>query len=135
MIERNIYNKGQLIVTKISGNVKSQEIIDHVFWLIDSHNIGELQSGYDQLVYAADLDSMTIKEEDIHRIMQISTGLGQGRGKFRTAIIAIEPYSLKLAHVYKSLATGADLEVELCENFEAAFAWLGCENPDPEKYV
>jgi len=135
MIERDIYNKGQLIVTRISGNVSSQEIIDHVFWLIDSHNIGEVQSDYDQVVYATGLDSMTIKEEDIHRIMEISTGLGQGRGKFRTAIIAIEPYNIKLAHMYKTLASDAELEVELCENFEAAFAWLDCENPAPKKYV
>ncbi|MBT8439404.1 MAG: hypothetical protein KJO91_06720 [Gammaproteobacteria bacterium] len=115
--------------------MSSQEIIDHVFWLIDSHNIGEVQSDYDQVVYATGLDSMTIKEEDIHRIMEISTGLGQGRGKFRTAIIAIEPYNIKLAHMYKTLASDAELEVELCENFEAAFAWLDCENPAPTKYV
>jgi len=134
MIKRNIYNKGQLIVTKVSGHVHSQELIDHVFWLIDSHNIGEVQPGYDQIVYVEDIDSMTITEEDIHRIMQINIGLGQGRGKFRTAIIAIEPYNIELAHLYQSLSKDADLEVELCDDFEAAFAWLVCENPDAEKY-
>ncbi|MGB5584399.1 MAG: hypothetical protein WBO93_12490, partial [Gammaproteobacteria bacterium] len=113
MIERNIYNKGQLIVTKVSAYVHSQEMIDHLFWLIDSHTIGEVQSGYDQVVYAEDIESLTMKEEDVHRIMQISTGLGQARGKFRTAIVAIEPYNIKLAHLYKSLARDADLEVEL----------------------
>ena len=134
MLERNIYNKGRLVVTKVSGSVHSQELIDHVFWLIDSHMIGEVQSGYDQIVYTEAVDSMTIKEDDIRRLMEISTGRGQSRGKFRTAIIALKPYDIKLAHLYKSLASEADLEVELCDSFEQAFEWLGCENPDPDKY-
>ena len=44
MVERKIYNKGALLITSVSGDVKSQELIDHVFWLIDSHTIGEIQS-------------------------------------------------------------------------------------------
>lgn len=134
MVEREIYNKGQLVVTRVSGEVKSQELIDHVFWLIDSHNIGEIQSGYDQVVYVKDVESMNIQEEDVQRITEISTGLGQSRGKFRTAVIAVEQTDLKLAHFYKSLVESSDLEVEVCSNFQEAFAWLGCENPEPDKY-
>ena len=134
MVEREIYNKGQLIITRVSGEVKSQELIDHVFWLIDSHNIGEIQSGYNQIVYVKDVESMKVQEEDVQRITEISTGLGQGRGKFRTAIIAVEPSDLKLARFYKSLVESADLEVEVCNNFQQAFTWLGCENPEPDKY-
>ena len=134
MVEREIYNKGQLVVTRVSGEVKSQELIDHVFWLIDSHNIGEIQSGYDQVVYVEDVESMNLQEADVQRITDISTGLGQSRGKFSTAIIAVEPSDLKLAHFYKSLIESSGLAVEVCSNFDEAFAWLGCENPDPEKY-
>ena len=134
MIERNIYHKGQLVVSRVSGKVNGQELIDHVFWLIDSHNVGEVQSGYGQLIFTHDIDSMTIGEEDIRRVMEIGTSLGQGRGRFRTAIIAVEPYNAKLAELYQSLAKEADLEVELCSTVEQAFDWLGCENPDPEKY-
>ena len=134
MIERAIYNKGRLVVTKVSGKVHGQELFDHLFWLIDSHNIGEVQSGYAQLVYTENIESMTIKEEDIHRIMQISTGLGQGRGKFKTAILTLESGDIKLALLYKSLASEADLEAELFDNFDDAFTWLGCDNPDPGKY-
>lgn len=134
MVEREIYYKGMLVVTRISGAVKSQELIDHVFWLIDSHNIGEIQSGYAQLIYVQDIESLKLKQEDIQRITEISTGLGQGRGKFRTAIIAVEPADLKLANYYKSLINSFNLDVEVCSDFEQAFAWLGCENPEPGKY-
>jgi len=134
MVEREIYYKGKLVVTRVSGEVKSQELIDHVFWLIDSHNIGEVQSGYAQLVYVNNIESMNIQEEHVQRITEISTGLGQSRGKFRTAIIAVEPSDLKLASFYKALIKSSGLDVEVCSNFEQAFAWLGCENPEPEKY-
>ena len=134
MVEREVYYKGQLVVTRVSGEVKSQELIDHVFWLIDSHNIGEIQPGYDQVVYTRNIESLNIKEEDVLRLTEISTGLGQIRGKFRTVIIATEPTELKLASFYQSLVKDSDIEVEICSNFEEAFAWLGCENPEPEKY-
>ena len=134
MIEREIYNKGQLVVARVSGNVTGQEIVDHVFWLIDSHTIGEVVSGYAQLIFVEAIDSMNIKEEDIHRVMQIGTGMGQARGKFKTAIIAAEPYDMELASLYKSLAKDAELEVELCQDFAQAFEWLACENPEPDRY-
>jgi hypothetical protein len=134
MIERNIYYKGQLIVTRVSGEVKSQEIIDHVFWLIDSHNIGEIQPGYNQVVYVNGIESLNVQKEDVQRITEISTGLGQGRGKFRTAIIAVEANEINLANFYKSLMKDSGIEAEVCSSFEEAFSWLGCDNPDPEKY-
>jgi len=134
MVEREIYYKGMLVITRVSGAVKSQELIDHVFWLIDSHNIGEIQSGYAQIVYARDIESLSLKEEDVQRITEISTVLGQGRGKFRTAIIAVGPADLKLATFYKSLLNSSNLDVEVCSNFAEAFSWLGCENPEPGKY-
>ena len=134
MIEREIYNKGKLVVTTVTGTVRSQQLIDHVFWLIDSHNIGEVQSAYDQVVYAGDVKAVDIREADILRITEIGTALGQGRGRFRTAIIANDPAGLKLANFYKALASKFDLDVEVCSGFAEAFAWLGCDNPDPEKY-
>ena len=134
MLERNIYFDGSLVISRVSGTVKSQDLIDHVFWLIDSHNVGEVKTGFSQLIYVEDIESMELTEEDVHRISQISTGMGQARGKFKTAIIAVEPYDMKLAHLHKSLARISDLEVEVCDTFEDAFIWLGCENPDPGVY-
>ena len=135
MLEREIYDKGRLLFTQVSGEVKSQELIDHIFWSIDSHNIGEIQPGYDQVVYASDIKSVNIKEEDVLRLTEISTGLGQIRGKFRTVIIATGPTELKLASFYQSLVRGSDIEVEICGSFDEAFAWLGCDNPEPERYT
>jgi hypothetical protein len=134
MIERKIYNKGMLLVTRVSGDIKGQELIDHVFWLIDSQNIGEILPGYNQVVFTSDIDTANICEEDVHRLTEISTGLGQIRGKFRTVIIATEPKELQLASFYQSMVKGSDIEAEICSNFDDAFAWLGCENPEPDKY-
>ena len=135
MVERETYNKGQLVMTRVSGDVRTQELIDHVFWLIDSHNIGEVRSGFDQVVYTQAVDSVNLGEADVQRLTEISTGLGQARGKFRTAIVATAPDELKMAYFYQTLAERADLEVAVCSNFEEAFAWLGCDNPDPGKYA
>jgi len=134
MVERKIYNKGKLVVARVSGRVKGQELVDYVFWLVDSHNIGEIKSDYDQVVYVEDIESLDIKEDDIRRITEIGAGIGQGRGKFRTAIIAVSPNEIKLAHLYQSLVSAVGREVELCHNFEQAFTWLGCDNPEPDKY-
>ena len=134
MVEREVYYKGQLVMTRVSGDVKSQELIDHVFWLIDSHNIGEVQSGYDQVVYTRDIVSVNIEENDVQRLTEISTGLGQSRGQFRTAIVATQSAELEMAYFYQSLAERAELDVAVCATFEDAFAWLGCDNPDPDKY-
>ncbi len=132
MLEHNIYYNGELVITRVTGVIKSQEMIDHVFWLIDSHNVGEVKSGFKQLIYTDDIESMELKEEDIYRISQISDGIGQTRGDFKTAIIAVEPYDTRLAHLHKSLAQQSNLEVEVFGDFEQAFNWLGCENPDPD---
>ncbi len=134
MLERKVYNKGQLVITRVTGDVKGQELIDYVFWLVDSHNIGEIKSDYDQLVYVENIKSLKIREEDIHRMTEIGMELGQARGKFRTAIIAVRPEEIKLAHLYQSLVKAVGREVEICSNFDQAFAWLECENPEPDKY-
>ena len=131
MIEHRIFYKGALVVTRASGVVKHQALIDHVFWLIDSRNIGELRDGFSQLIYVEDIDSMELTEQDIYRISEISNNMGRTRGRFRTAIVAVEPYDYKLAQVHKTLAPQADIEVELFDDFDAAFDWLGLKNPDP----
>jgi phenylalanine-4-hydroxylase len=131
MIDHRIFIKGALVITRASGVVKRQELVDHVFWLIDSHNIGEIKPGFSQLIYVENIVSMTLKEADILQISEISNNMGRARGWFRTAVVANAPYDMKLAHLHKLLAPQADIEVEVFTKFEAAFRWLGFENPDP----
>jgi hypothetical protein len=131
MIEHRIFNKGELVVTRASGVVKRQELIDHVFWLIDSHNIGEIKNGFSQLIYVENIISMTLKEADILQISEISNNMGRVRGRFRTAVVASAPYDMRLAQLHKQLAPQADIEVEVFSGFDEAFCWLGFDNPDP----
>jgi hypothetical protein len=132
MIEHRIFNKGSLVITRASGVVRRQELVDHVFWLIDSHNISEIKDDFSQLIYVESIESMVLKEEDILQISEISNNMGRSRGRFRTAVVARAPYDMKLAHVHKTLAPQADIEVEVFNDFDEAFHWLGCENPDPD---
>jgi hypothetical protein len=131
MIDHRIFNKGALVVTRASGVVKRQELVDHVFWLIDSHNIGEIKAGFGQLIYVENIVSMALTEADILQVSEISNNMGRVRGRFRTAVVASAPYDMKLAHLHKSLAPQADIEVEVFNEFDEAFRWLGCDNPDP----
>jgi hypothetical protein len=131
MIDHRIFNKGLLVITRAQGVVKRQELIDHVFWLIDSHNIGEIRDGFSQLIYVENIVSMELKEADILHISDISNNMGRVRGRFRTAVVARPPYDMRLAHLHKQLAPQADIEVEVFSGFEEAFRWLGFDNPDP----
>lgn len=131
MIEHRIFSKGALVITRASGVVKRQELIDHVFWLIDSHNIGEIKAGFSQLIYVENIDSMALREEDIIQISEISNNMGRVRGRFRTAVVASAPYDMKLAQLHKQLAPQADIEVEVFNGFDEAFRWLGFDNPEP----
>lgn len=121
-------------MTRISGVVKSQELIDHVFWLIDSHSVGELKDGFSQVIYVDGAESIALTEGDIYKVANISNGMGRNRGRFHTAIIARQPFDKRLAYLHQTLARSADLEVEVCEDFATAFAWLQIENPQPERY-
>lgn len=132
MIDHRVFDKGALVVTRASGVVKRQALVDHVFWLIDSHNIGEIKDGFRQLIYVDDIDSMELKEEDILKISEISNNMGRSRGRFRTAVVARAPYDMKLAQLHKTLAPQADIEVEVFNDIGEALSWLGCDNPDPE---
>jgi len=131
MIDHRIFNKGCFVVTRATGVVRRQELIDHVFWLIDSHNVGEIRDGFSQLIYVENIDSMALKEADIIQVSEISNNMGRVRGRFRTAVVASAPYDMKLARLHKQLAPQADIEVEVFGGFEEAFSWLGFDNPDP----
>jgi hypothetical protein len=121
-------------MTRVSGVVKSQDLIDHVFWLIDSHSIGELAGGFKQVIYVEAIESIALTEADIYKVANISMGLGRNRGRYYTAIIAREPFDKRLAYLHKTLARDADLEVEVCTDFATAFTWLGIVNPDPVRF-
>jgi len=132
MFDSNVYNDGSLIVGKMSGVIEPQSFINGIFWQIDSRNVGEVKEDFLQLYFDSDVESVLVTEEDIQKITEINTGMGLAIGKFRTALVLRNPELLRLAKLHQSLAEKYGLHVAIFDGLEQGFAWLGCENPDPE---
>ena len=132
MFDSKIYNDGTLIVGKMSGDIESQSFINGIFWQIDSRNVGEVQEGFSQLYYDADVRSVAVTEADIRKIAEINTGIGVNVGRFRTALVLRHPEVIRLARIHQALAKEYGYEVEIFDCLEDGFAWLVCDNPEPE---
>lgn len=133
MLESEVYNEGTLIVGRMSGVVETQSFINGIFWQIDSCNVGEVKQGFCQLYYDQQVQSVSVTEADIRRIMEINTGIGANVSHFKTALVLQHPEILRLAHIHRELARKHGFQVEIFDSFESAFTWLGMENPAPEK--
>ena len=132
MFDSTVYNEGALIVGKMSGVIESQSFINGIFWQIDSSNVGEVKEGFSQLYYDGDVESVTVTEDDIRRIAEINTGIGVNTGAYRTALVFKHPEVIRLAKIHQALAQSHGFEVEIFNSLEQGFAWLSCDNPDPE---
>jgi len=132
MFKSNVYNDGNLIVGKMTGVIESQSFINGIFWQIDSRNVGEVKEGFLQLYFDSDVESVLVTEDDIQKITEINTGMGLAVGKFQTALVLRHPEILRLAKLHQSLAEKYGLQVAIFDNLEEGFAWLGCDNPDPD---
>lgn len=133
MFDSKVYNDGTLIVGKMSGVIETQSFINGIFWQIDSRNVGEVKEGFSQLYYDDDVQKVEVTEADIRRIAEINTGIGVNVGKFRTALVLKHPEVIRLAKIHQALAREYGLEVELFKSLEEGFAWLACDNPEPER--
>jgi len=132
MFDSAVYNEGTLIVGKMSGVVEPQSFINGIFWQIDSRNVGEVKEGFSQLYYDADVISVAVTEDDIRRIAEINTGIGINAGSFRTALVLNHQEVIRLAKIHQALAREYGFEVEIFNTLEDGFAWLACDNPEPE---
>jgi beta-galactosidase GanA len=132
MFESKVYNDGMLIVGKMSGVVEPQSFINGIFWQIDSRNVGEVKEGFSQLYYDGDVSAVVVTEDDIKKIAKFNTGIGANVGRFRTALVLRHPEIIRLAKLHKSLARNHGYEVRIFDNLEDGFAWLVCDNPEPE---
>lgn len=132
MFDSKVYNDGTLIVGKMSGVIESQSFINGIFWQIDSRNVGEVKDGFSQLYYDDDVQSVAVTEADIRKIAEINMGIGVNVGKFRTALVLKHPEVIRLAKIHQALAKEHGYEVAIFNNLEDGFAWLACENPEPE---
>ena len=77
------------------------------------------------------MESVTVTDDDIQKIIEINIGIGVTIGKFRTALVLKKPEVIRLAKLHRSLAQKHGFEVALFTTLEDGFAWLGCTNPEP----
>ena len=132
MFDSTVYNEGALIVGKMSGVIESQSFFNGIFLQIDSRNVGDVKEGFSALYYDGDVESVTVTEDDIRRITEINTGIGVNTGAYRTALVLKHPEVIRLAKIHQTLAQSHGFEVEIFNSLEQGFAWLSCDNPDPE---
>lgn len=128
MIEREIYHDGLLVVTRFSGHITTDELINSAHWMIDNFDV-LIKPGFSQLFDARDADTDAISEEDIHRIAHINLHHGKKRGAFTMAILAVKPYPLALARLHKLLSAAANINVEIFDDAASAYKWLGFKAP------
>jgi len=129
MFDSAVYNEGSLIVGKMSGVVEPQSFINGIFWQIDSRNVGEVKAGFSQLYY----DKVVVTEDDIRNIAEIKIGIGVNAVAFRTALVLKHPEVIRLARIHQALARSQGFDVEIFDSLEEGFAWLGCDNPCPDR--
>jgi len=104
MIERSLYQNGLLVVTRCSGVMQAEELIQSAHWMVE--NYGEvIKPGFSQIFDALNANTDAISEEDIHRIAHINLSRGSNRQAYSMAIIAIKPYPMALAKLHKLLST------------------------------
>lgn len=126
-VENHIFDGGSTAITRISGVVTAQEIIDYQFWLISAYKDGKLADSYRLLIEAGDIGIVQVEENDIHRLSQINIVYGRDRGSLKTAIVVNEGPGRKLAALHKSLSKAAGVEVEIFNSRLDACAWLGID--------
>ena len=131
MIERKLYNDGRLVLTRCSGVVTPDELIDSAHWMID-HYGREIKPGFRQLFDARRADTVLLTEEVVHRVAHINLNHGRHREGFSMAIVAVKPYPQALARLHKLLSKAAGIQVELFSDVAAACEWLGYHYPLPE---
>jgi len=132
MFDSAVYNEGSLIVGRMSGAIEPQSFINGIFWQIDSRNVGEVKAGFSQLYYDQDVVEVLVTEDDIRNISAIKTGIGANAAAFRTALVLKHPEVIRLAKIHQALAKKHGFEVEIFDDLETGFAWLGCINPCPD---
>jgi hypothetical protein len=132
MLERKVYEAGQLIVGRISGVVKAQTFINSTFWQIDSKNIGELKKDYSQLYYDTEIKRVELSAKDVIKMAEINSGIAVNLERYRTALVIRDKRLIELAKMHQEISQKLNYQVKVFNNVVQGFAWLGYKNPDHE---
>jgi len=128
MIDREVFNDGLLVVTKCSGKVTVDELVNSAHWMIENYG-SVIKPGFSQVFDALDANTDAITEEDIHRVAHINLNRGVEREEFSMAILAMKPYPTALAKLHKLLSVSVGIRVEIFSDYDDAYKWLKQDNP------
>ena len=131
MIERKIYQDGLLVVTRCSGVLQAEELIQSAHWMVANYG-SVIKPGFSQIFDALGANADAITEEDIHHVAHINLNQGHGRIGFSMAILAVKPYPLALAKLHKLLSAASGINVELFSDIDMAYKWLAANNQNPD---
>jgi len=131
MIERKIYQDGLLVISRCSGVLNADELIESAHWMVKNYG-DKIKPGFSQVFDALGANAEAITEEDIHHVAHINLNQGQNRIGFSMAILAVKPYPLALAKLHKLLSAASGINVELFGDIETAYKWLKMNNLNPE---
>ena len=124
MITKKVTENGKLVITRLSGNISSDEVMEDFLSMFKI--AGQLNpKGFSHLYDMSAVTSISVQENDIRRMTSLGMAERMGDTKVCTAIVATEPDCLRLAHLHRDLSNRFGLkEVEVFGEERDAMNWL-----------
>jgi hypothetical protein len=124
-----LFDDGAFIVTRFTGTVTGEQLIDFLFRLVQSAGT-TIPASYRQLIELDNQLEVFVDDKTLQRIAHINKAYGSHRGRVMTAFVTDNPQYRGLALMHKTLSGFAGIEVEVFEDIELACAWLEFEMPE-----
>ena len=128
-IDSRLFNDGAFIVTRFTGTITGEQLIEFLFRLVQSAGTS-IPASYRQLIELGGLQQLSMDEDTLHRIAHINKSYGAHRGRVMTAFVTDNPQYRGLAQMHKMLSGFAGVEVEVFDDTDQACRWLQVELPE-----
>lgn len=127
LIDKNIFESGNLVVACFRGIVTMQEIEEYFYWIVEHHG-KDINDGYAQLIYSSELEKVDIQVMDVQRISHLRATVGRNSSSSKLALVVPELKYYWIAKLYQTLSKSAHIKTRIFRKAEEAFSWLGFSN-------